>query len=81
MYLNYWCDSEEEKNELIEIFNENEIKYQEQSREKYNTDNLFKKKEENKDNAEIEKVAIVEYKKQNFIQKIIDKIKKIFKKN
>ena len=43
-YLNYWCESEEEKNMLRKIFKDNEIKYQEELKGKYNCDNIFKKK-------------------------------------
>lgn len=39
--LNYWCKSDEEKQELIKHYSENEKKYQEELREKYNPDNLF----------------------------------------
>lgn len=44
LHLNYWCESEKEKNALREIFRQNEEKYQETLRKKYNPDNLFKKK-------------------------------------
>lgn len=44
--LQYWCASKEEKKELINIFNENERKYQEELREKYNPDNIFNNKPE-----------------------------------
>ena len=43
--LNYWCESEEHKKELLNQYYQNELKNQEKLREKYNTDNLFKKKE------------------------------------
>ena len=43
-HLNYWCESDEEKQQLIKLFNDNEKKYQEELREKYNPDNLFKNK-------------------------------------
>lgn len=39
--LQYWCESDNQKQELINIFNENEIKYQEELRQKYNPDNIF----------------------------------------
>ena len=42
--LNYWCETEEEKQELIKHYTENERKYQEELRKKYNTDNIFQKK-------------------------------------
>lgn len=39
--LQYWCKSEQEKQELINIFKENERKQEEILREKYNPDNIF----------------------------------------
>lgn len=39
--LNYWCKDEEEKLKLKKKFGENELKYQEELKEKYNVDNLF----------------------------------------
>ena len=42
--LNYWCDDENEKQELIKIYAENDRKKEEELREKYNPDNIFKKK-------------------------------------
>lgn len=80
--LNYWCDSEEEKQEILREFAENEnVKIQEQKEleEQYNPDNLFRnRKKNNNDNSQ--KLALVEYKKENIIKKIINKIKKLFKR-
>ena len=42
--LNYWYETEEERQKMIRIYNENEEKYQEELRKKYNPDNIFKKK-------------------------------------
>lgn len=39
--LQYWCESEEQKQELIKVFKENERVYQENLRKKYNPDNIF----------------------------------------
>lgn len=41
LLLNYWCESEEEKQNLLEVYKENERKYQEELKEKYNPDNIF----------------------------------------
>lgn len=41
LMLNYWCESEEQKQELKQTFEENERKYQEELREKYNPNNIF----------------------------------------
>lgn len=39
--VQYWCEDENQKQELLNIFNENERKYQKEIREKYNPDNIF----------------------------------------
>lgn len=39
--LNYWCDSENQKQALKNTFEENERKYQEELKEKYNPNNIF----------------------------------------
>ncbi len=39
--VNYWCSTEEEKQMLLEAYEENEKAYQESLREKYNPDAIF----------------------------------------
>lgn len=39
---NYWCKDEAKKKELIELYRENQRKYEEEIRIKYNPDNIFK---------------------------------------
>lgn len=78
--LNYWCESEEHKKELISRYNDNEQKYQQDLREKYNPDNIFKK--HNQENEIEENIiqnenSLVEYKEPLF-RRIINKIKNIF---
>ena len=41
--LNYWCETEEEKKELMEIYSKNEKIYKEELREKYNLANILNK--------------------------------------
>lgn len=78
LYLNYWCESEQEKKELIELFNE----VDKTNAEKYSYDNIFKKNKE----IPIQEVvkennnSLVEY-KESIFSRIINKIKKIFFKN
>lgn len=81
--LKYICDDENEKANLTKLYQENEDKYQELLREKYNPDNLFKNKNINQYSQEehqTEQTAIVEYKERNFLQKLSDKIKHLFKR-
>lgn len=80
--LNYWCESEEHKKELIAKYNENEQKYQKALKEKYNPEYLFENKSEKIiENYQINKKqsSLVEY-KESFLKKIIHKIKNIFGK-
>lgn len=80
-YLNYWCDSKEEKQQLKEIFNNNEKKYKIEIDEKYNI--KFNRKREQKEDEPEDTKAMVVYKEpifKRFIKKINEYIKKIFKK-
>lgn len=76
LQINYLCDSEEEKQEILNELYENDRLKEEELREKYNPDNIFK----NKNNTQEEVVALVEYKEPNFIRKILEKIKRLFKR-
>lgn len=79
--LNYWCENENEKQELIAIYAENDRKKEEELREKYNPDNLFKNKTNIRQQEEIDKgTAIVEYKEEKFFKKIINKIMSFFRR-
>ena len=42
LYLNYWCEDENEVLEVKHILKDNENKYQLELEKKYNTDNIFK---------------------------------------
>ena len=80
--LNYWCKDENEKKELLKMYSENDKKIEAEMRERYNPDNLFKKKEKEEQNNEVkqENTELIEYKKQNIFKKILNKIMKFFKK-
>lgn len=79
--LNYWCKDEEEKKELIKLYAENDRKREEELREKYNPDNIFKNKQKkNISNTEETNTSLIEYKDSNFFKKIISKIMSLFKK-
>lgn len=83
--LKYWCTSEEEKKEIIQILKNNEEQYQEILRQKYNSDNLFKKynldisdnKDEKKELADNMKLSKIE--KKGFFAKLFDRIRRLFK--
>ena len=74
--LNYWCNTQEQKQAYLKRLNENEMKFEEDIREKYNPDNLFKDKKtiiETTNNF----VAMIGY-KEDFFTKLIKKLKNIF---
>lgn len=78
LQINYLCDSEEERKEILKKLQENDRLKEEESREKYNPDNIFKNRN-NKLEKE-ENVAMVEYKEPSFIRRILDRIKILFKR-
>lgn len=78
--LNYWCQTEEQKENFRKHLNKNEIKYQEELRNLYNPDNIFKNKSAD-DEILIHKEmsstnAIVKVEKSNIVKIILNKIKK-----
>lgn len=83
--LNYWCENKEHRNELIDKYNKNEQKYQEELREKYNPDDIFKNKSKNIETdidtiSASEKVQLVEYKEEKWYQKIFSRILNLFRR-
>ena len=77
--LQYWCEDEEEKQRLRNLYLKNEQVYQEMLREKFNPDNIFKKKDvstENKENTQC--LQIVQYKDPLF-KRIVDRILQFFR--
>ena len=79
LYRNYWC-SPEEKAELDKKLIENQKKYDEELREKYNPDNIFKKKEKDEEIKEVEETRLVAYEEKTWYKRAIDFISNIFKK-
>ena len=81
--LNYWCKDENEKKELLKMYSENDKKIEAEMRERYNPDNLFKKRENVEQNDEVKEECtdIIEYKEQNIFKKILNRIIKFFKRN
>lgn len=81
LHLNYWCD-EEEKIKLRELFDENEDKYQEELKQQEEQEVEQEDEEIQDDNNEIEIgkefLSMVVYKEENFVQKIFNKIRKLF---
>lgn len=81
--LQYWCKDENEKEKLKTIYAENEKKYQNKLRKKYNPENIFnnRKNEYNKENNNEDNsigVQIVEYKGPIF-NRIVNKILEILR--
>ncbi len=81
LHLNYWCD-EEEKIKLRELFDENEDKYQEELQQQEEQKVEQENEEIQDDNNEIEIgkefLSMVVYKEENFVQRIFNKIRKLF---
>ena len=78
LYINYWCENENEELELKQILKSNETEFQTKLKEKYNSDTIFSKSSQNQKITEnnIENLtSIIPYKEPIF-NKIINKIKK-----
>lgn len=78
LYKDYMCD-DIARAKLNKVLNENQIKYENEVREKYNPDNIFKERNKSYETNKrtIENNEIVSY-KESFLSKIINKIKSFF---
>ena len=85
IYRNYWC-SEEERKELDQKLIENDKKFEEKLREKYNPDDIFKnnvtttKKEEPEVKEEKIEQSLVVQETEKWYQRFLNMIKKWFGK-
>ena len=78
VYLKYLCEDEVEKKELEQIYDENEKKYREEMKEKYNPEKIFKEREK----QQVIQNLPIKVQKESIIQKIIKFINKLnHKKN
>lgn len=78
IYRDFLCSSEK-KEELRVKDKEELLKIEKELREKYNPDNIFKKKEVNEEKI-VENREIIEYKEEKFWKKILKKIISFLKK-
>ena len=77
---NYWSTDEERK-QLKSIFYENENKYQEELLEKYNPNDIFKKREQRvKVTNPIDSNTQITLYKENIFTKFLNKLKNLFRK-
>lgn len=77
--LKYICEDEKEKEILQKIYQKNEEKYQEELRQKYDEDNIFKNRMKENDKKDVtEQLAMVEY-KESFFKKVLNKINALIK--
>lgn len=80
LYKDYICD-DIERVKLEKTLNNNEIKYQEELRKKYNPDTIFKNRQQvtKYEESSKENIEILTY-KESFFSKIINRIKLFFHK-
>lgn len=77
---NYWCEDEEHKKYLLNKYNENEIRYQEELMEKYSRDNLFKRESTVSSNQQNISNVPQKYEESKWYHSILKFIKKLFNK-
>lgn len=79
LYINYWCEDENEKKEYLKLIEENEQKYRQQIREKTDIKYITRTQKIEKNNVPEQELAVV--KNKSFIKNVIEKIKSFLKKH
>lgn len=76
----FWCNDQQRK-EFERKLKDNELIYQNELREKYNPDNLFQKSNNNDyDFTKNQEMSLKKVEKLSILQRILNKIQKIFSK-
>lgn len=78
IYVDYLCDSKDEKKEYIKKLKQVEFKYESQKAKKYDPSSIFKKNKTYPSNDIIK--ALVPIKKENIFMRILKKLKSLFSK-
>lgn len=81
IYITWWCDKEE-REKYKKLIHESNIK-NEEIKEKYNVNDIFKNKKEKQEykiiqNENVMKTSIAEYKKENIFKRVLNKILSFF---
>ncbi len=81
IYITWWCDKEE-REKYKKLIHESNIK-NEEIKEKYNVNDIFKNEKENQEhkiikNENVLKTSIAEYKKENIFKRVLNKILSFF---
>lgn len=79
LYINYWCEDENEKKEYLKLIEKNEQKYRQQIREKTDIKYITRTQKIEKNNVPEQELAVV--KNKSFIKNVIEKIKSFLKKH
>lgn len=81
IYITWWCDKKE-REKYKKLIQESNIK-NEEIKEKYNVNDIFKNKKEKQEhkiiqNENVMKTSIAEYKKENIFKRVLNKILSFF---
>ena len=80
LFRDYFA-TENQRKTLSNLLNQNQVKLEETKREKYNSNNLFKKNKDNVINEVEEEKSLVEIKEEKWFKKIFYFFKRLFRKN
>lgn len=76
--INYWCEGQEKKNELIQLYKNNDKLKEQEALKKYDPDNIFKSQKQTEETTN-QITSMVEY-KESIFTKIINLFKKFIKR-
>lgn len=77
--LKYWCDDEEEKKRLIDIYLENERKIRDELKEKYDIERVFKERKSKKE-VNFQSEGVPDIQRKSFFSELKNRILNFFKK-
>ncbi len=80
LYLDYLCNTEEERNIYLKKLNTLKYNYEKSKSEKYDSNNIFKNRTRIDDSPVSKEKSLIRKNKKNIFERIFEKIKSLFKK-
>lgn len=78
--LNYWCEDEDHKKELLRKYADNDIKREKELYDKYNPDKLFRNDKPKVQKEEIQEKSLMEVKCEKWYKKVFLFLRNVFRK-
>lgn len=82
IYYNFWCETEQQRNDFLRLLDTNEIEFQKELKEKYDIDNIFDnpKKKDMKIKENISEKGLLDINNMKWYERLFEFFRRHFRK-